>query len=148
MDAKEEIIEQLKGFFIENAACFEIEMAFLYGSWATGFQREDSDIDLALIFFKEPSSDDEFFNSIVKISYLLTKELNREVNIIQIYRDFRKPMLYYNAIISGMLLYAKDFDGYVGLKNQAIYQMEDFSIFGLKWQYEVAIKNLEALRHA
>lgn len=148
MDKKEEIVVQLKDFFMVNAACFGIEMALLYGSWANGFPREDSDIDLALIFSKESSSDDESFKSIVKISYLLTGKLNQEVNIIQICWDFRKPMLYYNAIISGVPLYIKDFNRYVRLKNQAIYQMEDFSIFGLKWQYEVAVKNLEALRHA
>jgi len=29
----------------------------------------------------------------------------------------------------------------------AIHQMEDFSIFGIKWQLEVAKKNLEALKN-
>jgi predicted nucleotidyltransferase len=148
MDKNEEMVGQLKDFFMANAACFGIEIAFLYGSWAIGFSREDSDIDLALIFSKESPSDVESFKPITKISYLLTRELNREVSIIQIYWDFRKPMLYYNAIISGVPLYIKDFDRYVRLKNQAIYQMEDFSIFGLNWQYEVAVKNMEALRHA
>jgi len=61
---------------------------------------------------------------------------------------FRLLLEILDFIFSSLLLYAKDFDGYVVLKNQATYQMEDFSIFGLKWQYEVALKNLEALRHA
>jgi len=78
----------------------------------------------------------------------MTKELCLEVNIIQIHKDFRKPMLYYNAIVLGIAVYIKDFDNYAMLKNEAIYQMEDFNIFGIKWQYETAIRNLEGLKHA
>jgi len=34
------------------------------------------------------------------------------------------------------------------LKNEAIYQREDFDIFCNKWQYETAMRNLEGLKHA
>jgi predicted nucleotidyltransferase len=148
MDKKEEIIKRLRNYFDGNANLYNLEMVFLYGSWARGFPRHDSDIDIAIVFSEEPSSDDESFRNITDISLSLSAELNREVNVIQIYKDFRKPMLYYNAIVSGLPLFIKDFVRYVNFKNEAIYQMEDFCIFGVDWQYEVATKNLEALRYA
>ena len=148
MDKKEEIINRLRNYFDKNASLYGLEMVFLYGSWTRGFPRHDSDIDIAIIFLKEPSSDNESFNIITDISLSLSVELNREVNVIQIYKDFRKPMLYYNAIILGLPVYIKEQYKYARIKNDAIYYMEDFSIFGIDWQYEVTTKNLEALRHA
>jgi len=148
MDKKEEIIKPLKNYFNKNASLYGLEMVFLYGSWARGFPRHDSDIDIAIVFSEEPSSNDESFRNITDISLSLSTEFNREANVIKIYEDFRKPMLYYNAIVSGLPVFIKDFVRYVNFKNEAIYQMEDFCIFGMDWQHEVATKNLEALRHA
>jgi hypothetical protein len=96
----------------------------------------------------ETPSDDESFKRITEISLLLSRKLDLEVNIIQIYEDFRRPMLYYNAIVLGIPVYIRNFERYIMLRNEAIYQMEDFSILGLKWQHEVALKNLEDLEHA
>ena len=79
-------------------------------------------------------------------SLISGKILKKEANIIEIRKDFDKPKLYYNAIIHGIPVYIKDFDYYVRLKNEAIFQMEDFSIFGIHWQYEVAKRNLEGLK--
>jgi predicted nucleotidyltransferase len=123
-------------------------MAFLYGSWAKGIPRPDSDIDLAVFFSPEPSTDDESYERLTDISLFLSTELKKEVNIIQIHEDFRKPMLYYNAIVLGSPVFIKNFNRYVRLKNEALYQMEDFSIFGINWQFMAAAKNLEALKNA
>lgn len=144
---KENLILKLKDFFREKAKDYNLVMAFLYGSWAGGYPREDSDVDLAVLFSKELLSDDEIFNIIMDISYNLSSKINKEVNILPIYRDFRKPMLYYNAIILSNPIYIKDFQEYVKLKNEAIFQMEDFSIFGIKWQIEMTRRNLEALQY-
>jgi hypothetical protein len=62
--------------------------------------------------------------------------------------DFRKPLLYYNAIVQGEPIYIKNFESYIEIKNEALYQMEDYSIFGLPWQIEMAERNLQELRHA
>ncbi|MEW6620283.1 MAG: nucleotidyltransferase domain-containing protein [bacterium] len=143
---KDTFISTLKTFFKEKAADYKSEMVFLYGSWATGYPRQDSDVDLAVLL-PESLSDDEIFNIIMDISYHLSSKINKEVNILPIYRDFRKPMLYYNAIILSTPIYINDFQEYVKLKNEAIFQMEDFSIFGIKWQIEMTRKNLEALKY-
>lgn len=145
---KEELILTLKTFFKEKADFFGVEIAFLYGSWARGYPRDDSDVDIALIFSKEPSFEEEIFKVLTDISFELSIKMGKEVNIICIDEDFRKPMLYYNAIVLGVSLYTKHFERYVALKNQAIAQMEDFSLFGVDWQLKATKKNLEALEHA
>lgn len=147
MNRREETVDHLRDFFKNNAHHCKIEMAFLYGSWARGFPRPDSDIDIALLF-SEALSSDEVFNRINDITLSLSSRLHIEVNIIEIHKDFRKPLLYYNAIATGIPVYIEDLSKYIRLKNEAIYQMEDYSIFGIDWQHEVTRKNLEALRHA
>ncbi|MDI6735198.1 MAG: nucleotidyltransferase domain-containing protein [bacterium] len=144
---KDNLILSLKTFFKEKAKDYNLDMAFLYGSWATGYPREDSDVDLAVLFSSQLLSDDEIFNIIMDISYNLSSKIKKEVNILPIYRDFRKPLVYYNAIILSHPIYIKDFQEYIKLKNEAIFQMEDFSIFGIKWQIEMTRKNLEALQY-
>ncbi len=148
MDARREIIDHLKGFFRKKSERYAIEMAFLYGSWARGSPRQDSDIDVAILFSKEISTEEGIFEHITDISLLLSSDLRSEVNIIPISLDFEKPMLYYNAIVSGIPLFFRDFSRYVDLKNEAIFQMEDFNIFGRYWQLAVAKRNLEEIKHA
>lgn len=146
MDRKEEIVLKLKSFFKQKAKEYHVQVAFLYGSWATGYPRGDSDVDIAILF-STPLSDNEIFELINTLSLNASETLAKEVNILPVYEDFPKPMLYYNAIVLGIPVYIGDFNRYVELKLQAISQMEDFSIFGIRWQLEVAKKNLEALRH-
>lgn len=148
MDAKKRIIDHLKKFFRGNAEQYGIEMAFLYGSWARGFPRQDSDIDVAILFSQEISTEEEIFKRITDISLLLSGDLRSEVNVIPLSLDFGRPMLYYNAIVSGIPLFFRDFSRYVDLKNEVIFQMEDFTIFGRDWQLAAAKRNLEALTHA
>lgn len=54
-------------------------------------------------------------------------------------------MLYYNAIVHGIPVYMKSFTRYVEKRFYAIYQMENFSIFGTRWQTEILEKRLEKL---
>ena len=135
---KKRIISNLKRFLKANSSYYSIDMAFLYGSWIGGFPHIDSDIDLAILFSEDFDSKEYAFSLVTDISYRLQKILNREVNIISIYRDFRQPMLYYNAIVSGMPVFIKDEDRFLSLKLDAISQMEDFRILGIPWQMEIA----------
>ena len=148
MNKREEIIEDVKNYFKEKAESFSIEMVFLYGSWARGFPGQDSDIDIAVVFTKEPSSEDDLFEILTAISLDISKKIGLETDVIPVYKDFRKPMLYYNAIVLGVPVFLNNSDRYIDLKNEAIYQMEDFSIFGLNWQLEIAKKNMEELNRA
>ena len=145
---KEKIILKLNVYFKQKASGYHIEMAFLYGSWAKGYPHHDSDLDLALLFSSQIKSEEYTFQLITQISYELSKDLGREVNIIPIFSDFPHPMLYYNAIILGIPLYIKDKDKFIQLKLESIYQMEDFQIFGITWQRKVAQDTIKEIIHA
>ena len=139
---REEIVSKLKKFFRERADEYNIELVFLYGSWARGLPRKNSDIDLAVVFSSKVESGKEEFSRITDISYKLSISLKKEVNMIVIEEDFSKPMLYYNAIILGIPVFTKDVDNFLRLKLETIYQMEDFQIFAAPWQLEIANKLL------
>jgi len=145
---RKKIIAYLKQFFKEKAQDYELEMVFVYGSWARGTPRQDSDLDIAILFSTKNLSDQLSFPYITDLSLSLSQELALEVNIIVIHRDFRLPMLYYNAIVLGIPVFIKNDTSFINLKIMAIAQMEDFSIFGSKWQLQLARKNLEELEHA
>ena len=137
---KEKIISKLKSFFKDNHSRYSVNIIFLYGSWSGGYPHKESDIDLAILFSDKVSTEECIFSLITDISYELEKILNKEVSIISICRDFRKPMLYYNAIVSGIPVFIKDKEMFIDLKIEAISQMEDFSLFGIPWQLEIAKK--------
>lgn len=147
MDEREGIIKHLKKFFAEKASFYGAEMSFLFGSWAAGFPRQDSDVDIAVVF-RDESFEEDCFERMTVISVLLSTELKREVSVIPIYKDFRKPMLYYNAIISGIPIWILDGDQFIKIKTEAIFHMEDYSIFGPEWRYEATRRNLEGLKRA
>jgi len=129
MTTKTELHILLKDFFLLHSADYPLDLVFLYGSWSRGLPKSDSDVDLA-------------FQRVTDLSVRLTSLLHREVNIIAMDMDFRHPMLYYNAVVCGELLYAKNENHYLTWHNQAIVQMEDFQLFGSGWQKEAAKKQL------
>jgi len=147
MNRQDAIKSTLQNFFQQKAGRFKVQIAFLYGSWAKGLPRNDSDIDIAIVFDDEPS-EEELFDRLTTISLSLSEKIGLEVNVIHIYSDFRKPVLYYNAIVLGLPVYIKDFTKYVTLINEAIYQAEDFEIFGTGWYQTLSRKNLETIQHA
>jgi len=142
---RKKIIQLLKDYFSRNSSLYHIEIAFLYGSWSKGFPHKESDIDLALLFSSPSQNEDILFNSINNISYDLSLKIGKEVNIIDIKEDFPYPMLYYNAIIYGIPIYVKNNELLIALRLEAIRQMEDFKIFGIPWQREVALKLLKEM---
>jgi len=144
MDKKTQILSSLKSYFKHKAEIYNIDMVFLYGSWATGFPKIESDVDIAVVFNKEMGRD-EMFDIITTLSLELTNLLKLETNVLYIDEEFSKPMLYYNAIVHGIPLFIKSFTRYVDKRLYAIFQMEDFSIFGIKWHAEIVERRLEKL---
>ena len=145
---REKLVSEMKRFFEQKVTHHHIDLVFLYGSWATGYPHQDSDIDLAVLLSPEVRKQGEIFILINEISYKLGEKLNKEVNIISISRDFNHPMLYYNAIILGIPVFVKDYDELLNLKLEAISQLEDFQLFGISWQREVARRILLGDSHA
>lgn len=144
---RDKIIQVLRDYFQQRADLFNIELAFLYGSWASGHPMHESDIDVAVLSSKE-MTEDMAFDIVSRISLELTDQLKMETNVLYIDTELSKPMLHYNAIVHGIPVFIKDFEQYVDLRLKAIFMMEDFSLFGTKWQAEIARKRLEAISHA
>ena len=142
MEKREDFIQKLKSFFKDNAHKWHINLVFLYGSWAKGFPHQESDIDLAILFSNKIKDEEEILSLITDISYQLDQILNKEVNIISIDRNFSHPLLYYNAIVQGIPIFVKDEGEYIRLKMEAIFQKEDFSLFGVRWQLNLAERML------
>ncbi len=143
---KDQIVETLKDYFLSLKDIYDIDFAFLYGSRACGNPMKDSDIDIAVLYTDEVS-EDEVFEKVDKIALELTEKLKQETNILYIDHEISKPMLHYNAIIHGIPIFIRDFTKYVDIRFKAISQMEDFSIFGTKWQVEIVRRRLETLAH-
>ena len=142
-EEREKIIEKLKEFFQQNAENFKISLALLFGSWAQGVSRKDSDVDIA-VFFEERKVDEEEKRALVrKITASLEEKIKREVSVLIIDPALSKPMIYYNALVAGIPLYVSDTSLLHHLRMDAIHQMEDFSSRGLKWQMELAGKYLK-----
>ena len=124
---------------------YGICMAFLYGSWAGGYPHDDSDVDVAVLFDYNVHDKAMIFNRITDISSKLSQQLNREVNVLTLDRDFTNPMIQYNAIVLGIPVFIKEFDQYISFRLEAIFQMEDFSIFGRTWQLEISERRLKGV---
>lgn len=142
-----DILKKLKSFFEGAAAHYGIGMAFLYGSWARGNPHDDSDMDVAILFDSDALNKKKIFNRITDFSTNLSHLLDKEVNILVITRDFESPMIQYNAIVLGIPIFIKEFDRYKSLRMEAIFQMEDFSIFGRGWQLEIGERRLKGVFH-
>lgn len=143
-----ELVETLRRYFEQEAVSYKIEAGFLYGSQASGFPRPDSDMDLAVVFEEEEASEEEIFSRLNAMAMRLIEVLGCEVNLIPVYKDFRRPMLYYNAIVKGIAVFMKDQRHHARLVNEAIYHMEDFETFGRGWQIVLTRRNLEQIKHA
>ncbi len=145
---RESLVNLLRDFFQKNAPLWPLEMVFLYGSRAEGLPRPDSDVDIGILFRDEVKSDAELFDLTTIISLSLSRAIRMDVNVIPVYPDLRKPMLYFNVIVRGIPVFVRDYARYADLRNEAIYQMEDFEIFGKEWNLTVSRKNLERLGYA
>ncbi len=145
---KNELTHFLKSYFNEKAVYFGIKFAFLYGSQAAGMAKDNSDIDIAVVFEDTGLNEDTVFDRIMEISSWLSGKTGVDVDVIVVDADFSRPMLFYNAIVFGVPLYKSNDIDYFKLRNEAIYHMEDFKIFGLQWQRRLIENNLEVLKHA
>lgn len=141
------ITDILTLYFQKSASRFALEHVFLYGSRTQGLSRPDSDLDIAVLF-SEDVEEDVIFARITEMSLELNHVTDLDVNVLRLTRDFRHPMLYYNAIVHGIPLFVLNQTEYIDLKLEALREMEDFSLFGVGWQLTAARKNLQAIAHA
>lgn len=140
---KDKIVRLLKDFFQVRADSYQIDMAFLYGSQAGGYPRDGSDVDVAALFMPDQRNEDAIFDRVTDISFSLSGILGKDVSLLVLDRDFKRPMLQYNAIVLGIPVFIRSFDSYIDFYLESLYQMEDFSLFGIKWQLAISEKRLK-----
>ena len=83
------------------------------------------------------------FKRVTEISLSLSGILGKDVNLLVLDRDFKRPMLQYNAIVLGIPVFTRSFDSYIDFYLESLYQMEDFSLFGIEWQLAISEKRLK-----
>lgn len=137
----------LESFFSREAERLRIEAAFLLGSRAMGSARPDSDVDVAILF-SDDAGPDTAFDRANDVAAELGRALGAEIDVVVLDRDFSRPMLAFNAIVKGIPVYLKDPGTLAALRNEALRQKEDFSLFGVGWQLAVARRNLEIASRA
>lgn len=140
---RQRVISRLVNFFKKRAFQYEIEIVFLYGSLASGYPHAGSDVDLGIVFSENIDNPGKIHFFITEITYELSQELNKEVNAISLSSNFSHPMLYYNVIVLGIPIFIKDNDRFLKLKLEALHQMEDFQLFGIPWQHQIAHRIIE-----
>ncbi|MEK6673970.1 MAG: nucleotidyltransferase domain-containing protein, partial [Nitrospirota bacterium] len=102
----EKIIEKLKDYFICNANELGVEAAFLFGSFAHGFEKEESDVDIAVVLNERVGKNRETaFEVITELSFRISALIGKEAQVILVDKDFSKPMLFYNAIVHGIPIF-------------------------------------------
>ena len=89
---------ELKKFFEKN---YDILLAFVFGSVAKGRERDESDIDIAILFSKSPSFDASF-----KIKDEISDILKKEVDLA-ILND-TSPILGMQVLKYGKLLFERN----------------------------------------
>ena len=143
MHKRDDLIKAFREYFKNSAGKYGIEMAFLFGSYAFGYEKIESDIDIAIALHESLESDKSVvFDIISNLSYDLNKIFAKEISVLFIDREFSKPMLFYNAIIHGVPLYISNKEKYISFVLKALNEMEDFKLFGEKWQLEVIEKRI------
>lgn len=141
-----DIIDTFKTYFKSHAESYGIKLAFIYGSYAHHNETRQSDIDIAIVFNKDPAKNKKrLLEIITDISIATGRLTGKDVEIIHIDDDFSKPMLYYNAIVHGKPLFVSDVNCQIDYVLRAIHEMEDFSRLGTQWQVEVANKRLQRI---
>ena len=89
---------ELKKFFEKN---YDILLAFVFGSVAKGRERDESDIDIAILFSKSPSFDASF-----KVKDEISDILKKEVDLA-ILND-TSPILGMQVLKYGKLLFERN----------------------------------------
>ena len=136
---KDELFQNIKIYFNNRT---DISTVYVFGSYAKDRVTKDSDIDLAIIFFKD-LSDFERFETKLTITNELEALLKMKVDIIDI--ESADPFFSHQILIEKLLLLDKDANRRVELevKKRIIYfdRQPFYNLY-----HSQALKRLEELK--
>lgn len=98
-DIQIEKLEKLINFFADNK---DILTVYLYGSYGTKFENENSDIDFGILFSSPLSLMEE-----LALAAEIEKIMSREVDMVSLNKI--NILLKYNIIETGMKIYERNF---------------------------------------
>ncbi|ADQ06805.1 DNA polymerase beta domain protein region [Caldicellulosiruptor hydrothermalis 108] len=129
---KDKIVKILKEYFEkENAVIF----AYLFGSYAKGKERKNSDVDIAVYINEEIAKDaKKVLEYQIKHMSDISDLLKKEVDLVIL--NHASPLLRHEVISEGTLLIEKDHDKLVNFKKQSFYYYQDWlHIMKIKMMY-------------
>lgn len=100
-----------------------VSFAYLFGSYARGTQRKDSDVDIAVYLIN--TLEEDYFNYQMKLKIELEEMLRHEVDIIIL--NNAPPLLKQQAFSQGHLLKCIDKDIWKNYKIKSFYEYLDIS---------------------
>ncbi|WPX07819.1 type VII toxin-antitoxin system MntA family adenylyltransferase antitoxin [Anaerocellum danielii] len=132
MIEKSKILEVLKEYFEKESA---IVFAYLFGSYAKGKEREDSDVDIAVYVNEELANDSKrLLEFQVKHMLGISDILRKEVDLVIL--NQASPLLRHEVISEGILIVEKDHDKLVNFKKMSFYYYQDWlHIMKIKMMY-------------
>lgn len=102
----------------------DISIAFIFGSYAKGQARNDSDIDIGVVFEKKYSPA-VFFQKEIALSANISEILHIDtVDLINL-KTVVSPVLKHNVVFEGKLLFAKDEKKLFQLQKEVLQEFED-----------------------
>ena len=114
-----ELRAQLAGLFER----YPVRLAYLFGSQATGRARADSDVDVAVLA-DERLSNDERFQLRLDLIGAVGQALRTDAVDVVLLND-ASPVLAYEVLRNGTLLYCASEEERIGYQVRALLQLED-----------------------
>jgi len=100
----------------------EIQLAYLYGSYAKGVQTEFSDIDIGIIIKKDFKETPLYF---AKLSLDIEKHFNYKINVDLRILNNAKPRFLFQIIKSSKVLFVRDKTFLYEFELKVLYQYQD-----------------------
>ncbi|WAM37231.1 type VII toxin-antitoxin system MntA family adenylyltransferase antitoxin [Caldicellulosiruptor acetigenus] len=132
MMEKDKIVKILKEYFEKED---NVIFAYLFGSYAKGKERENSDVDIAVYVNEEIANDSKkVLDFQIKHMSNISDILKKEVDLVIL--NHASPLLRHEVISEGILLVEKDHNKLVNFKKMSFYYYQDWlNIMKIKMMY-------------
>lgn len=104
-----------------------VELGYIFGSFATGHQNNESDVDIAILL-KPNLSKKKRFEIRLKLMTDLSRIFHREIDLV-IFNDLKSIFFKYVIVTEGKLLYEKNEDEHVEFESRILGEYFDFAPF-------------------
>lgn len=135
------IAYMLNNYLETIADCLEskpsILAGYLYGSKAKQEEREESDLDIAIVFDRKTNTYDEFHQTSQEITDILRQAgIDGKIDIQPVFPDQNLPLFHFEVIKTNKLIYQKDTVKVVQFEMETLKKYRDYQrIKKIKYYY-------------